>query len=145
MPDKNLPAVPVLTPFQKVSVLLRSLPDDQCVEVLKNYPEADVEQICREMMNPPAVPEETRVQLLKEFNEQLGAATARPPAENIEGILARLYGVRRSGEILRRMKESAVRPPSLTGLIDAVGLAAAAEEMGRELPAVAAFALGELP
>lgn len=145
MADKTPLAVPTLTPFQKVSVLLRALPDDQCVEVLKNYAEGDVEQICREMMNPPVVSEETRVQLLKEFNDHLSAATVRPPVENIEGVLARLYGVRRSGEIIRRMKESAVPPPSLTGLIDAVGIAAAAEEMARELPAVAAFALAELP
>ena len=46
---------PPLTEIQKISIILSTLPDDQCVDVLKNYSEEAVERICAAMVSPVPV------------------------------------------------------------------------------------------
>ena len=81
-----MPTVPshALTDVQKIAVILSTLPDDQCVEVLKNYPEEGVERICAAMVSPVQVEEEARAQVLQEFSEALTEEGGRAGLETIE-------------------------------------------------------------
>jgi flagellar motor switch protein FliG len=137
-------ATPELTPIQKTALVLSTLPDDQCVEVLKHFPEEEVEEVCRALMNPPEVDERLRTQILSEFSESLVASEGRAPLESVESILARLYGVRRSTEIVGRLKDPETGP-DLASLASSAGPDVVAEELTREAPPVVAFALGEFP
>jgi flagellar motor switch protein FliG len=135
-----------LTDVQKIALILGTLPDDQCVEVLKNYPEDEVERICAEMVNPAKVDDEARVQVLKEFSDALAESGDQDGLDAMEGVLARLYGARRSTEIVQRLKASSggdAKPFAV--LAQEAGPAETAKALARESPGTAAFALVELP
>ncbi|MBK8575165.1 MAG: hypothetical protein IPN90_05630 [Elusimicrobia bacterium] len=134
-----------LTEIQKISIILSTLPDDQCVEVLKNYPEEEVERICAAMVNPVQVEEEARAQVLNEFSIALSEEGGRAGLETIEGVLARLYGVRRSSEMVLRLKAAGGEEKGLAALAEEAGPSAIAKALAREIPGVAAFALSEMP
>jgi flagellar motor switch protein FliG len=133
------------TEIQKISIILSTLPDEQCVEVLKNYPEEEVERICAVMVNPVLVDEETRAKVLTEFSEALAESSGKAGIETIEGVLARMYGARRSSEIVVRLKAAGGDEKGLAALAEEVGPAVVAKALSREIPGVAAFALSEMP
>jgi len=132
-----------LNNVQKMALILSTLPEDQCVAVLKNYPEEDVERLCREMMNPPKVDEEAKNKIIEEFSCKLEESTDKPALEAMESLLARLYGVRKSTEIAQRLKT--VERIDLSSLAEEAGPDVVAQELAREVPSVAAFGLSEIP
>lgn len=134
-----------LNEIQKISIILSTLPDDQCVEVLKNYPEEEVERICAAMVNPVQIDDEARNQVLTEFSEALNEEGGRPGLETVEGVLARLYGARRSSEMLLRLKAAGGDEKGMAALAEESGPASIAKALAREQPGVAAFALSEMP
>lgn len=134
-----------LTEIQKIALILGTLPDDQCVEILKNYPEEEVERICAALVNSVQTDDETRAQVLKEFSDALEEEGGRAGLETIEGVLARLYGARRSSEMVLRLKASGSEDKGLSALAAESGPAAIAAALGKEMPGIAAFALAELP
>lgn len=134
-----------LTSVQKIAVVLSTIPDEQCVEILKHYSEEDVEAICRAMIAPPEVDPGTREKILAEFNSALTQESEHPALENIENLLARLYGVRRSSEIVQRLQGRTNSPTDFATLAESIGPSEVAESLARETPVVAAFALAELP
>lgn len=134
-----------LTEVQKIAIILGTLPDDQCVEVLKNYPEDQVERICAAMVNPVRVEDEVQVQILKEFSDALSEDGGRAGLETIEGVLARLYGARRSSEMVLRLKSAGGDEKGLAVLAEEAGPAAIAKALAKERPGIAAFALSEMP
>jgi flagellar motor switch protein FliG len=133
------------TEIQKISIILSTLPDEQCVEVLKNYPEEEVERICAAMVSPVVVDEETRAKVLTEFSEALAESSGKAGIETIEGVLAQMYGARRSSEIVVRLKAAGGDEKGLAALAEEVGPAVVAKALSREIPGVAAFALSEMP
>jgi flagellar motor switch protein FliG len=134
-----------LNEIQKIAIILSTLPDDQCVEVLKNYPEEEVERICAAMVNPVQVDDEARNQVLTEFSEALNEEGGRAGLETVEGVLARLYGARRSSEMVLRLKAAGGDEKGLAALAEEAGPASIAKALTREKPGVAAFALSEMP
>jgi flagellar motor switch protein FliG len=134
-----------LTGIQKISIILSTLPDDQCVEVLKNYSEEEVERVCAAMVNPAQVDDDTRAQVLNEFSMALNEDGGQAGLETIEGVLARLYGARRSSEMLLRLKSAGGDDKGLAELAQEAGPGAIAKALAKEMPGVAAFALSEMP
>ncbi|MBK8872017.1 MAG: hypothetical protein IPN19_13540 [Elusimicrobia bacterium] len=135
-----------LTDVQKIAIILGTLPDDQCVDVLKNYPEDDVERICAEMVNPIKVDDEARAQVMKEFSDALAEFSEQEGLDTVEGVLARLYGARRSTEIVQRLKASGGgEGKPFAALAEEAGPQETAKALARESPGTAAFALAELP
>ncbi|MBL8022930.1 MAG: hypothetical protein JNK54_01415 [Elusimicrobia bacterium] len=133
------------TQIQKIGIILSTLPDEQCVEVLKNYPEEEVERICAVMASPVVVDDETRAKVLTEFSEALAESDGQAGIETIEGILAQMYGARRSSEIVVRLKAAGGDDKGLAALAEEVGPANIAKLLSREIPGVGAFALTEMP
>jgi flagellar motor switch protein FliG len=142
MPTATAPA---LTEIQKISIILSTLPDDQCVEVLKNYPEEEVERICAAMVSPVPVDDDARAQVLNEFSTALTEEGGRAGLETVEGVLARLYGVRRSSEMVLRLKAGGGDDKGMAALAEESGPSAIAKALAKEIPGVAAFALSEMP
>ena len=142
MPTATAPA---LTQTQKIAIILSALPDDQCVEVLKNYPEEEVERICAALVNPVQVDDDTRHQILQEFSEALQEEGGRAGLDTVEGVLARLYGARRSSEMVLRLKTASGDDKGLAALAEEAGPASIAKVLAREKAGVVAFALSEMP
>lgn len=136
---------PALTQIQKISIILGTLPDDQCVEVLKNYPEEEVERICAALVSPPSVDDDTRNQVLREFSEALNEDGGHGGLDTVEGVLARLYGARRSSEMVLRLKAASGDEKGLAALAEEAGPASIAKVLARERAGVVAFALSEMP
>lgn len=124
---------------------MSTLPDDQCVEVLKNYPEEEVERVCAAMVNPVQVDDEARAQVLNEFSMALTEDGGQAGLDTIEGVLARLYGARRSSEMVLRLKTAGGGDKGLAALAEERGPGAIAKALAKEMPGVAAFALSEMP
>lgn len=142
MPTETAPA---LTQTQKTAIILSALPDDQCVEVLKNYPEEEVERICAALVNPVQVDDDTRNQILQEFSQALNEEGGRAGLDTVEGVLARLYGARRSSEMVLRLKTTGGDDKGLGALAEEAGPSSIAKVLAREKAGVAAFALSEMP
>ena len=82
--------------FQKVAILLSSLPDEQSAEVMKGFGDEEIERISREMLSLAKVDQKTRLSVLQEFHQSLTGANGslKEGSEYVEGILARAFGVR---------------------------------------------------
>ncbi|MFN0118785.1 MAG: FliG C-terminal domain-containing protein [Elusimicrobiota bacterium] len=129
--------------YYKAAVFLSNLPDEQCVEILRSFEEDDVEKICQEMLSLAEVNEETKAGIIKEFQETMKGNNSpmKAGAEYVQGILARVYGVRRSESMLSHMKEHSESKVDLDTLIGEIGTAFAVEEIKEEHPQVVAAIL----
>lgn len=124
--------------YQKVAIFLSSLPDEQCVEVLRNFSEEETERICREILNLSNVDGKARAAVLQEFQQSLSGSGAsfRGGVEYVEGILARVYGVRRSAAMLSHMQEHGDSQIDLDELVGEIGADVVAQELQQEHPQV---------
>ncbi len=135
-----------LNEYQKIAVILTSLTDDQCVEILKNFKEEEVEMICRELLTANQIDSQEREAALVEFHQSFFNAASAPKEgiEFLEGILPRIYGIRRATALLGNIREQDEAGMNLNELVAEVGPMVVAEELQTEYPQVMSTVLTAL-
>ena len=76
-----------LTRSQKLAIFLIVVGPETAASVLKNFDDAEVEIICREMSSYPMVPDAIRQQVLEEFAPIIGDSCGTPNFLN-SGLLS---------------------------------------------------------
>lgn len=132
--------------YYKSAIFLSSLPDEQCVQILRTFNEDEVEKICQEMLRLNDVSEEEKNAVIQEFHESMknSGGTFKVGADYVQDILARAYGVRRSEAIIHHIKEQSEFQVSLDDLVQDVGADRVAKELEQEHPNVVMTILSSL-
>lgn len=132
--------------YQKTAIFLSSLPDEQCVDILKHMKEEDVERISREMLSLSQVDAKARQGVLQEFHQAISgtSVTLKEGAEYVESVLARVYGIRRAASLMNHMREHEDSAIDLDDLVGDIGPEAVAADLQLEHPQVISTILGAL-
>ncbi len=135
-----------MNPHLKTAIVLSTLPDEQCVDILKHMKEDEVSLIAREMLSLSQVDAKTRQGVLVEFQEMLSgrASTLKEGAEYVESILARAFGIRRASLMMNHMEEHSTTQVDLDDLIAEIGSETVATDLQKEHPQVIASILSSL-